>query len=114
MFMPVAKGSPICRSAMVILVAGLLTGSATELFAQEPTEDAKKFCTTTTKMYADIIVRYQGRGGNPLMLNDKPSTSWSSQVGNYMLQAAAGGSLTESELRTIGYTYCIQRRPSGM
>lgn len=114
MFMSVAKRNPICGGAMVILVVSLFIGSATELFAQEPTEDAKKFCTTTTKMYADIIVRYQGRGVNPLMLNDKPSTGWGSQVGNYMLQAAAGGALTESELRTVGYTYCIQRRPSGM
>ena len=44
----------------------------------------------------------------------KPSDNWGEQVAMYMIQAAnRSDSLTQGELASLGYAYCVERRPRG-
>lgn len=85
-------------------------------FPQAASEEVKRACRQTATQVANMIesVKRQ-RGSRDLEAGvRKPSDNWAEQVATYMIQAAnRSDSLSESELASLGYAYCVERRPRG-
>lgn len=97
-----------------VVAAGLaaMLGSG-PAFAQAASEEVKRGCRSTTEGLARMIEGAKRRGAKDLEQGiRKPSDSWGSQVATYMIQAAnRSDSLSETELASLGYAYCAERRP---
>ncbi len=100
----------------LVLSAGLATmlGSGPAL-AQAASEEVKRSCRASTASLAGMIENAKRRGAKDLERGiRKPSDNWGEQVATYMIQAAnRSESLSESELASLGYAYCVERRPRG-
>ena len=83
--------------------------------AQAATEQVKRACRQTANSVASLIESAKRRGVRDLEQGvTKPSDNWGGQVATYMIQAAnRSESLSESELSSLGYAYCVERRPRG-
>ena len=94
------------------LVAALGPGTA---LAQAASEEVKRACRSTSTQVARMIEAAKRRGLKDLESGvTKPSDNWGEQVAMYMIQAAnRSDSLSESELASLGYAYCVERRPRG-
>ncbi|MDH5265274.1 MAG: hypothetical protein OEX21_11040 [Betaproteobacteria bacterium] len=94
------------------LVAALGPGTAT---AQAASEEVKRACRSTSAQVASMIESAKRRGLKDLESGvSKPSDNWGEQVAMYMIQAAnRSDSLSQSELASLGYAYCVERRPRG-
>ena len=95
----------------MLALTGLL--GAGNLHAQEASDAVKRECREVANSVASMIADYKRRGGKDLENNiRRPSTGWGEQVAVYMIQSATRSeSLTQSELATAGYAYCVERRP---
>jgi len=96
--------------AVASLAAMLGSGSA---MAQAASEEVKRSCRATTDRLASTIESAKRRGAKDLERGvRKPSDNWGGQVATYMIQAASrSDSLSEPELASLGYAYCVERRP---
>jgi hypothetical protein len=105
------KGAHILVAAAG-LVAALGPGTAV---AQAAPDEVKRVCRSTTTQVASMIEAAKRRGLKDLESGvTKPSDNWGEQVAMYMIQAAnRSDSLSESELASLGYAYCVERRPRG-
>ena len=105
------KGAQILVAAAG-LVAALGPGTA---MAQAASEEVKRVCRATTNQVASMIESAKRRGLKDLESGvTKPSDNWGEQVAMYMIQAAnRSDSLSQSELASLGYAYCVERRPRG-
>ena len=94
------------------LAAFLASGPA---MAQAASEEVKRSCRATTGRIATMIENLKRRGVKDLEQGvRKPSDNWGEQVATYMIQAASrSDSLSEAELASLGYAYCVERRPRG-
>ena len=94
------------------LVAALGPGTA---LAQAASEEVKRACRQTASSVAGMIESAKRRGLRDLEQGvTKPSDNWGGQVAHYMIQAAnRSDSLSQSELASLGYAYCVERRPRG-
>jgi hypothetical protein len=94
------------------LVALLVPAGA---MAQAASDEVKRACRQTTSQVARTIEAAKRRGARDLEQGvRKPSDNWGEQVATYMIQAAnRSDSLSESELASLGYAYCVERRPRG-
>ena len=103
---------PLKTLAAAALLAAL--GPETAM-AQAATEQVKRACRQTADSVASLIESAKRRGVRDLEQGiSKPSDNWGSQVATYMIQAAnRSDSLSESELSSLGYAYCVERRPRG-
>ncbi len=101
-----------CVVAASGLAAVLLPATA---LPQAASDEVKRACRQTTAQVASMIENARRRGAKDLEQGiSKPSDSWASQVATYMIQAAnRSDSLSESELASLGYAYCVERRPRG-
>lgn len=83
--------------------------------AQAATEEVKRACRTTADRVASMIESAKQRGAKDLERGvTKPSDNWGEQVATYMIQAAnRSDSLSQGELASLGYAYCVERRPRG-
>jgi hypothetical protein len=103
------------RSANALLAAaGLCAALApAPAFAQAASEEVKRTCREVTQQAARMIEDYKRRGIKDLERGvTKSSDSWATQVATYMIQASSrSDSLSESELASLGYAYCVERRP---
>jgi hypothetical protein len=100
----------------LVAAAGLLAALAPEAaMAQAASEEVKRACRQTATSVASLIENARRRGAKDLEQGiRKPSDNWGSQVATYMIQAAnRSDSLSESELSSLGYAYCVERRPRG-
>jgi hypothetical protein len=101
---------------MIVAAAGLLAalgpGAAQ---AQQASDQVKQACRQTANSVASLIESAKRRGVKDLEQGiTKPSDSWGSQVATYMIQAAnRSDSLSQGELASLGYAYCVERRPRG-
>ena len=95
-------------AAAIVVAAGLPAS------AQEASAEVQKACRDTAAEIARIYMDAKKRGAKDLEKGVyRPSTNWGEQVAHYMAQAASRSeTLTESELTSLGATYCIQRRPT--
>jgi hypothetical protein len=81
--------------------------------AQAASEQVKRACRQTADNVAQTIEHAKRSGVKDLEAAiRKPSESWAGQVATYMIQAAnRTESLSEAELASLGYAYCVERRP---
>jgi hypothetical protein len=105
------KGAQILVAAAG-LVAALGPGAAQ---AQQASDQVKQACRQTANSVAGLIQNAKQRGVKDLEAGiTKPSGDWPSQVAAYMIQAAnRSDSLSQGELASLGYAYCVERRPRG-
>jgi hypothetical protein len=105
------KGAHILAAAAG-LVAALGPGAAQ---AQQASDQVKQACRQTANSVAGLIQNAKQRGVKDLEAGiTKPSGDWPSQVAAYMIQAAnRSDSLSQGELASLGYAYCVERRPRG-
>lgn len=105
------KGARILVAAAG-LVAALGPGAAQ---AQQASDEVKQACRQTANSVAGLIQSAKQRGVKDLEAGiTKPSGDWPSQVATYMIQAAnRSDSLSQGELASLGYAYCVERRPRG-
>lgn len=98
--------------AAAALLAACMPGTA---LAQAASEEVKRACRQTVDSVARTIEGARRSGAKDLEASiRKPSDSWGSQVATYMIQAAnRSDSLSESELASLGFAYCVERRPRG-
>ena len=83
--------------------------------SQAASEEVKRACRATTGQIAGMIENAKRRGVKDLEQGvRKPSDNWGEQVATYMIQAASRSeSLSQAELSSLGYAYCVERRPRG-
>ena len=94
---------------MVLLVVTsiLVSGS---LQAQEVSDLVKRECGAAANYWAEAIFDMKRR--NKEFILHRPSENWGEQVRNFMVDSAKkSNSLTQHELYTAGFAYCIERRP---
>lgn len=94
------------------LLAAFVPGAA---MAQAASEEVKRACRQTTDRVAGMIESAKRQGVKDLEQGvRKPSDNWGEQVATYMIQAAnRSDSLSQAELASLGYAYCVERRPRG-
>jgi len=98
----------------LLAAAGLLSAlAATPVQAQQASDQVKQACRQTANSVASLIENAKRRGVKDLESGiTKPSGDWPSQVATYMIQAAnRSDSLSQTELASLGYAYCVERRP---
>ena len=98
--------------AAAALLAATVPGTA---LAQAASEEVKRACRQTADSVARTIEAAKRSGAKDLEASiRKPSEGWAGQVAAYMIQAAnRSDSLSERELASLGYAYCVERRPRG-
>ncbi len=105
-------------NAAKLLLAGAALLAAlgpAPVFAQAASEEVKRACRNTADRVASMIESARRRGLKDLEQGvTKPSSNWGEQVATYMIQAASrSDSLSQGELASLGYAYCVERRPRG-
>ena len=82
--------------------------------AQQVSEDVKRTCKSFTQSQASSIVAAVKAKRDPASAVRRVADSWLEGVQNHMLLAASKAEyLSEQELGSLGYSYCVERRPSG-
>jgi len=98
-----------------VLAAVLLLGTASAVNAQSPSQSAQSSCRKLADQSAAIIIDARRRGAlTSSLLQARTQESWVAGVQDYMVHAAERSpTMTSRELATLGYSYCISRRPAG-
>lgn len=92
------------------IVAGLMAGSAA---AQGASENVKRQCRNVSENTARTIVYARNSKVDPATAVKRVADTWLEGVQAHMLLAASRADyLSESELASIGYSYCVERRPT--
>src|ERR1700693_2718801 len=82
--------------------------------AQEVSDTVKQTCRQFADANARVIVAAIRARQDPGTAVRRVANSWLEGVQNHMLLAASKAEhLSESELASIGYSYCVERRPTG-
>ncbi|APV49149.1 hypothetical protein BWI17_05325 [Betaproteobacteria bacterium GR16-43] len=90
----------------------LLVPSGT-VFAQEVSESVKRTCRSVADSTARSIVSAIRAKREPADAVRRVPDSWLEGVQAHMLLAASkASSLSEDDLAAIGYSYCVERRPT--
>ena len=99
------------RIAITIGIAvGLMAGLAA---AQGASENVKRQCRNVADNTARTIVSARNNRVDPANAVRRVPDTWLEGVQAHMLLAASRADyLSESELASIGYSYCIERRPT--
>jgi hypothetical protein len=94
-----------------LAVAGLL--ACWPAVAQEVSDSIKQTCRSVSSQTARTISYAQRSNIDPATQVRKVADSWLEGVQTHMLLAASRAAhLSEQELAAIGYSYCVERRPS--
>lgn len=101
------------RKTLVAAAALLAVAGPVTVLAQAASEEVKRSCRATANQVASMIENAKQRGLKDLEHGvSKPSSNWGEQVALYMIQAAnRTDSLSQGELASLGYAYCVERRP---
>jgi hypothetical protein len=98
---------------IVVAVAGILVGMPVQ--AQEVSETVKRACRSTADSTARTIANAKRAKLDPASQVRKVADSWLEGVQTHMLLAASRAEhLTEQELAALGYSYCVERRPTNV
>lgn len=96
---------------VLFAVAVLLTGVPSS--AQEVSDSIKQTCRSVSSQTARTIAYALRSNIDPATQVKKVADSWLEGVQTHMLLAASRAShLSEGELAALGYSYCIERRPT--
>lgn len=102
------------RNLAILAAAAILgTAGAGAAHAQAASDAVKRECRSVANNVARMIEDLERRGVKDLERGlTKPSTNWGEQVASYMIQSKSRtSSLSEAELASLGYSYCVERRP---
>ena len=95
-----------------VLVAAL--AAAGTVSAQEVSDSVKRTCRSFAESNARSIVAAIKAKRDPGTSVRRVADNWLEGVQNHMLMAASRADyLSEDELTSIGYAYCVERRPTG-
>ena len=95
-------------SIVLLAVASILVPAIMQ--AQEVSDKVKRECGAAANYWAEAIFDMKRR--NKEFILHRPSENWGEQVRNFMVESAKkSNSLTQHELYTAGFAYCIERRP---
>ena len=98
------------RIAAGLLVLAFPVGTA---LAQEVSESVKRTCKSLADSTSRQIVAAIRAKRDPADAVRRVPDSWLEGVQAHMLLAASkASSLSEEELAAIGYSYCVERRPT--
>jgi len=99
--------------ALVVAVALMMAGAPVR--AQEVSEGVKRACRSTADSTARTIAYAKRAKLDPASQVRKVADSWLEGVQTHMLLAASRAEhLTEEELAALGYSYCVERRPTNV
>ena len=85
------------------------------VFGQEVSEGVKRACRATADSTARTIAYAKRARLDPASQVRKVADSWLEGVQTHMLLAASRAEhLTEQELSALGYSYCVERRPTNV
>lgn len=97
---------------LMLLTAVMSIQVPVSLQAQEVSDAVKRECRAAAERWAETIFDMKRRDRELILL--RPSENWGEQVRNFMVETAKKSpSLTQHELSTLGFSYCIERRPRG-
>jgi hypothetical protein len=95
----------VLLSVTSILVSGSVK-------ANEVSDVVRRECRAVADNVAKIIFDARDRGVEYTV--NRPSADWGEQVRHFMVHSAKESKkLTQQELATAGFTYCVERRPVG-
>ena len=82
--------------------------------AQEVSKDVERTCKMFTQSQASLIASALKAKRDPATAVRRVADTWLEGVQNHMLLSASKAeTLSESELASLGYSYCVERRPAG-
>jgi hypothetical protein len=100
------------RKLTAIAAAALALGSVPAV-AQEVGDAVKRTCRSVSSSTARTIVYAVRARVDPATQVKRVADSWLEGVQAHMLLAASRAPhLSEEELAALGYSYCVERRPS--
>ena len=101
------------KRALVLSVAcAALAGPA---WGQEVSDGVKRACRTTADSTARSIAYAKRARLDPATQVKKVADSWLEGVQTHMLLSASRADhLSEQELAALGYSYCVERRPTNV
>ena len=101
------------KKTCLILAVSLSCGAAPAL-AQQAKESTEQICRAFTQATARAIDNARRQKQDPANFVDRVADSWLEGVMNHMLLAASRSeTMSSAELASLGYSYCIARRPEG-
>jgi hypothetical protein len=99
----------------VFILAAFLMWAGFPVRAQEVSESVKRACRSTADSTARTIAYAKRAKLDPASQVRKVADSWLEGVQTHMLLAASRAEhLTEEELAALGYSYCVERRPTNV
>jgi len=97
------------------LFAAVLVVTAPPALAQEVSEGVKRACRSTADQTARTISHAKRAKLDPASQVRKVADTWLEGVQTHMLLAASKADhLSEGELAALGYSYCVERRPTNV
>ena len=98
-----------------LIFAFVMIAAGTPGQAQEVSESVKRACRATADSTARTIAYAKRAKLDPASQVRKVADSWLEGVQTHMLLAASRAEhLTEEELAALGYSYCVERRPTNV
>ncbi|QJR16972.1 hypothetical protein [Usitatibacter palustris] len=102
------------RNIRVATIAAVMLASTLPAYPQEASQQVQQACRRVATYYAQAIMQAKRANQDPASAVTKVAESWAESVLNHMLFAASkSDSMTEAELGSLGYSYCVARRPMG-
>lgn len=96
-----------------VVMFAMLAALGLPVAAQEVTEGVKQTCRSISQSTARTIAYAMRANLDPASQVRKVADSWLEGVQTHMLLAASRAShMSEAELAALGYSYCIERRPT--
>ena len=102
------------HSLRIATTLSVLLVAAMPAYPQEASQDVQSACRKVASYYARAIAQAKRANVDPASTVKRVAESWAESVLNHMLFAASrSDSLSEAELSSLGYSYCVERRPMG-
>ena len=103
------------RKSIVVAFAAVFTMAIpSTAAAQAASDQVQRQCRSLADNYARSLMAAKRSKVKDLEASiTRPSQSWQEAVAHYMAQAAnRSDTMTESELASLGASYCVSRRPT--
>ena len=102
------------KSITALVAATGLVAISGPAFGQAASDQVQRQCRRLADNYARSLMAAKKAKVKDLEASiTRPSQSWQEAVAHYMAQAAnRSDTMTESELASLGTSYCVSRRPT--